>query len=173
MTEILVKKRKTLSLNRTPKLEDTPKKVKPVTLPVPPQISKEEKELNVKHCIEQGTKEKQQRFKACRSWLFSKWPEIFDKKNVRPLALGIYREIQEAHAKDGGEETLGFGSVVPIKRNLAKWCGHSDYLKALVEVGAKRYNLQGDAVGDVTEAQRNEAISALSRRKIEVAQRPD
>jgi sRNA-binding protein len=162
MTEIIIKKRKTLSLNRTPK------KVKPVTPPVSPQISKEEKELNVKHCIEQGTKEKQQRFKACRSWLFSKWPEIFDKKNVRPLALGIYREIQEAHAEDGGEGALGFGSVVPIKRNLARWCGHTDYLKAVVEPGAKRYSLRGEAVDVVTDEQRDSALSALKQRKVKV-----
>ncbi len=165
MTEIIIKKRKTLSLNRTPKSEETPKKVKPVTLPVPPQISKEEKELNVKHCIEQGTKEKQQRFKACRSWLFSKWPEIFDKKNVRPLALGIYREIQEAHAEDGGEDVLGFGSAIPVKRNLSKWCGHTDYLKALIKPDAKRYNLQGQVTGEVTEDQASAATTELKRRK--------
>ncbi|MGR6863277.1 hypothetical protein ACU5EH_24745 [Aliivibrio salmonicida] len=124
MTNIIIKKRRTLSL---------PKKTTAVLNVTKPT----REELDV---IEMGIKN--QRYQDCKIWICSRWPAMFDRDNVKPLALGIYRDIAIKHKEDGGFEVLGFGAV-PVKRFLSAWVKRKAYQRALSQFRCAAFQLTG------------------------------
>ena len=146
MVTITVKKRRTLTLNRTAspeekKLPEVPKKQKPA-------ISGEAR------MIENNRRQKEERdrnYIECKAWIFSKWPNLFDPKNVKPFELGISHKIRDEYDRDGGYEVLGFGRTLPISRVLNAWTRRKAYLRALAQEGAKRHDLNGNLVSDISQ----------------------
>ncbi|MFW9651202.1 ProQ/FINO family protein [Vibrio parahaemolyticus] len=143
MAQIIIKKRRTLSL-----LKDTP-------------LKKEEDKLSREELDRIEAEIKQQRCNDCKNWILSNWPEMFNKKDIKPLALGIHRDIAIAHKQAGGFEVLGFGSAVPVKRFLSVWIKRKAYQRALAAPGSKRFNLSGRESGPVSAVDREHAAKRL------------
>lgn len=147
MTKIIIKKRKTLSLSKP-------------SSPEPEEKKQSREELDK---IEQAIKN--QRYNDCKEWVLATWPEIFDKANVKPLSLGIHRDIAIAHREAGGFEVLGFGAAIPVKRFLSTWVKRKAYQRALSAPGAKRFNLSGEAVSEVSPSDQQMALESLEKAK--------
>ena len=77
-----------------------------------------------------------------------------------PLKIGIDRDIAELLAGEVSKKTLG--------RFLVRWTGRAGYLRAVAGGGA-RYDLDGQAAGEVTADQRETAVAALAARDAEGA----
>lgn len=150
MATLSLKKRTTLSLKKDGK---TPKASVVVE-------KKTSKELEVEQ-----RKIRNGNAKACRKWLMSTFPFLFDPKNPKPLALGIIKDIKKAHAECGGVDALGFGSHLSVSRVLHRWTRDHRYLKALCQEGAVRFNLLGEPVGPVSDDHIKEAQEALASMK--------
>ncbi|MGR6863107.1 ProQ/FINO family protein [Aliivibrio salmonicida] len=108
---------------------------------------------------------KNQRYQDCKIWICSRWPAMFDRDNVKPLALGIYRDIAIKHKEDGGFEVLGFGAAVPVKRFLSAWVKRKAYQRALSQSDAQRFNLLGESVSSVSEEDQLHAIKRIKLNK--------
>lgn len=74
----------------------------------------------------------------------------------RPLALRIDKEIHAALGKRYGRRIIG--------KVLAWHTGRKVYVAA-VAAGGPRFNLAGEPVGEVTEAQRDNAAARLAQRR--------
>ena len=83
-------------------------------------------------------------FKQC-------WPKAFDTLNVRPLAIGIHKEIQRE---------LPELSWVQLKNVMRIWCTSSYYLRVCTE-GAVRYGLDGLPDGVVSAGHATQVKSNL------------
>lgn len=96
-----------------------------------------------------------------RRWLehlTEMWPQAFDMKNPRPLAVGIIDAITaELSARGAG----GHGAV---RYAMKSYTGNIRYIRALAAGGA-RYNLRGEPEGEVTEEQRQRAAQTLKTMK--------
>ncbi len=153
MTTIVIKKRKTLSLltKATPEPEESK-----------PEISGAER------LAENNRKQEQERtrnYYACRDWIFSTWPDAFNQDDIKPLELGVNKQILSEYDRLGGAETLGFGRTLPIKRVLNGWTLRKAYLRALSQEGAFRHDLNGQAVEEVTPEHREKAKIHLEEKK--------
>ncbi|EGQ8541304.1 hypothetical protein GOZ65_23585 [Vibrio parahaemolyticus] len=149
MTKIIIKKRKTLSLKR-PEPEETKE---------PELTPKELAELRVIEAKKEGDRQ----YRACRDWIFSTWPELFDRNNIRPLAKGTLQSIKAEYVAQGGFESLGFHGNSPLKKVLSGWTKRKAYQKALAEEGAYRYHLLGEAVEPVSEIDQQHAAERLEK----------
>lgn len=147
MTQIIIKKRRTLSLSKQP-------------APEPEVIKPTREELDAMEAAI-----KKQRYQDCKNWIYSNWPDLFDPNNVKPLSLGIDRMISAKHKEAGGFEVLGFGSVLPVKRFVGYWVNRKAYQRALAEPGAQRFNLLGEAVSLVREEDQAHALQRLEKIK--------
>lgn len=142
MTQIIIKKRRTLSLSKAVEKEE------------PPKISREEQEAL-------DAQIRQQRYLDCREWISTRWPSMFNKKKIKPFAIGIHKEIIAAHKEAGGFEVLGFGSTRPVKLFISAWVRRKAYQKALSQPGAQRFNLAGEAIEDVSPEDQKAALEKL------------
>lgn len=90
---------------------------------------------------------------ATRALLAATFPKAFAGKGEKkiPLKIGIFHDIKQAHPE--------FRSAA-LHRALNDYTGGPLYLKAMV-AGAARINLEGDAVGFVTEEQAAHAAARL------------
>lgn len=149
MTEIIIKKRRKLTLNK--EVES-----KPVV------DNKKTKEDQEKLQAEESSRI----YFACRDWILESWPELFDKKSIKPLSIGIDDEIREAHRLAGGFEALKFGSYKPVRKFLSAWVRRKNYLKAVAEEGSQRFNLLGEAVEPVSDDAR-----AYAKNRLEVTKK--
>ncbi|MDF4628420.1 ProQ/FINO family protein [Vibrio parahaemolyticus] len=148
MTKIIIKKRRTLSLSKEPNPEPEEKKLSRE------ELDKIEAEI------------KQQRYDDCKNWILGTWPEMFNKENVRPLALGVHRDIAMAHREAGGLDVLGFGATKPVKRFLSSWVKRKAYQKALAKPGSKRFSLTGEE-GDLVDLKdREDAAKRIEAMKV-------
>lgn len=123
MTVITTKKRKTLSLNRVK--------------PQPELTGLQRGEEHNKRQME----ESQRQYLACENWIYSTWPHLFDRNNVKPFAVGIIELIKTEYDKQGGFEAMGFYRNTPFKKVMFGWTKRKAYQRALVKDGAQRYNL--------------------------------
>ena len=86
--------------------------------------------------------------------IMAKWPDIFDKRNPQPLAIGIHKDIAEAlQVSENG-----------VKAFLGKWTRGMRYLKALSKAENKRLNHITGAVQDITEQDRSRAEVLFKQR---------
>lgn len=152
MTKIIIKKRKTLLLNKkTPETEKNQ-----------PKLTGKQRgeEHNKKH-----QEEAQRQYIACKDWVYCSWPCLFDKDEVKPLAIGILEQIKAEYDKQGGFDLLGFYRNTPFKKVLSGWVKRKAYQKALIEEGALRYSLNGDPVETVSEMDKHTAMKRLEKAK--------
>lgn len=155
MTEIIFKKRKILTLNKAPaKKENTQ-----------PELTGKQRgeEHNKKH-----QEETQRQYIACKDWVYRSWPYLFDKDEVKPLAIGILEQIKAEYDKQGGFDLLGFYRNTAFKKVLSGWVRRKAYQKALIEEGALRYSLSGDPVEAVSEMDKQTAMKRLGNSKKQV-----
>lgn len=145
MTKIIIKKRRTLFLPKVLNQES------------------EEKKLSREELDKMEAEIKQQRNDDCKNWILETWPEMFNEENVKPLALGVHRDIATAHREAGGIDVLGFGAIKPVKRFLSYWVKRNAYQKALAKPDSKRFSLSGRE-GDLVDLKDRE--DAIKRIKI-------
>lgn len=158
MATIIIKKRRTLTLNRTA----SPEKQEIPAVTQEPVISGEARTVENNR---QQKEERDRNYRECKAWIFSKWPSLFDIENVKPLEIGISKRIREEYDRVGGQEVLGFGRALPVKRVLNGWTSRKAYLRALMQEGVKRYDLDGNSVSDVSQEHAEAAKEKLERRK--------
>ncbi|HGJ5857735.1 ProQ/FINO family protein [Arsenophonus nasoniae] len=87
------------------------------------------------------------------------WPNLFPENQLRPMKIGIQQDMwQEVKEK-------GF----PIARRRLKVClgsiGHHANYRALIQLGAFRYDKDGQIAGEVTQADVEDNLQRLARRK--------
>jgi len=92
-------------------------------------------------------------------WMRREYPELFTAGNVRPLAIGIQKDLAEARPENV--------SHLGISRALARWVQQSAYQQALAAEGARRFNLDGSDAGPVSDDHRNHAKELLDKRQTE------
>jgi len=87
---------------------------------------------------------------AALQQLMEAYPKTFDRKNVRPLKIGIQEDLvaDEKVAKN------------KIKRALASYVRSLNYYRSLRE-GAERIDINGEAVGVVTKEESEHAKNKL------------
>ncbi|PAV02441.1 hypothetical protein CBG25_10865 [Arsenophonus sp. ENCA] len=89
------------------------------------------------------------------------WPSLFPENQLRPMKIGIQQDMwQEVKEK-------GF----TISRRRLRAClgsigYHADY-RALIQLGAFRYDKDGQIVGEVTQADVEDNLQRLARRNKE------
>lgn len=154
MTEIIIKKRKTLSLKRPD--------IKVEEVKETPSLSPQE--LNALSVAE-AKKEADRQYIACREWMILNWPELFNSDNPKPLAKGIINAIKRVYIEQGGVENLGFYGNTPLKKFLSAWTRRKAYQKAMVADGAYRYGLTNDPVELVNEDDKAHALANLEEFK--------
>jgi len=123
------------------KLVEKPKQEVKVKIPKPPIPPK--KRLPLEEAILQIT---------------TFWPNLFPENQLRAMKIGIQQDMwQEVKEKD-----------FPIARKrlracLGSLCHHADY-RALIQLGAFRYDKEGQIVGEVTQADADDNLQRLARR---------
>ncbi|MDR5615087.1 ProQ/FINO family protein [Arsenophonus sp.] len=86
------------------------------------------------------------------------WPNLFPENQLRPMKIGIQQDMcQEVKEKD-----------LPIARRRLRAClgsigYHTDY-RALIQLGAFRYDKDGQIAGEVTQADVEDNLQRLARR---------
>ncbi|HIF9321640.1 TPA: ProQ/FINO family protein [Photobacterium damselae] len=105
---------------------------------------------------------KLEKISNARSWLISTFPYAFNPQMVRPLEIGIHKEIVAKHKEQGGCEALGFGWH-PLKRALKQWTSQPQYISQLAAKSAKRFDLDGLYVDDVSDKERLAAKRLLKK----------
>ncbi|HGJ5864835.1 MAG TPA: ProQ/FINO family protein [Arsenophonus nasoniae] len=123
------------------KLVEKPKQEVKVKIPKPPTPPK--KRLPLEEAISQIT---------------TFWPNLFPDGKLCPMKIGIQQDMwQEVKEKD-----------LPIARRRLRAClgsigHHADY-RALIQLGASRYDKSGQIVGEVTQADVEDNLQRLARR---------
>ncbi|NTV95897.1 MAG: ProQ activator of osmoprotectant transporter prop [Thiobacillus sp.] len=82
-------------------------------------------------------------------------------RDVRPLALGIHKTLQERMPELTKDQ---------VRTALRSHTGSTRYLKALAQA-KERYDLDGNPAGEVTEEQRAQAAEQLKERFRKAAER--
>ena len=86
--------------------------------------------------------------------LLDAYPKAFDPGHVRPLKLGVAKELMKIRP-----ETV---SVRSLRAALQIWCSSRPYLRALA-AGGDRYGLDGLPVGSVSEKDIEHAKKKLEK----------
>ncbi|HGJ5883751.1 ProQ/FINO family protein [Arsenophonus sp.] len=112
-----------------------------VKIPKPPTLPK--KRLPLEEAISQIT---------------TFWPNLFPENQLRPMKIGIQQDMwQEVKEKS-----------LPIARRRLRAClasiGHHTDYRALIQLGAFRYDKDGQIVGEVTQADVEDNLQRLARR---------
>ncbi len=86
------------------------------------------------------------------------WPYLFPEGKLCPMKIGIQQDMwQEVKEKD-----------LPIARRRLRAClgsiGHHTDYRALIQLGAFRYDKDGQIVGEVTQADVEDNLQRLARR---------
>lgn len=124
------------------KLVEKPKQEVKVKTPKPPTPSK--KRLPLEEAISQIT---------------TFWPYLFPAGQLCPMKIGIQQDMWQAVKEKG----------LPIARKRLSAClgsiGHHTDYRALIQLGAFRYDKEGQIVGVVTEADVEDNLKRLVRRE--------
>lgn len=107
--------------------------------------------------------------RAVLNILAERYPAAFhaDGRRVKPLAVGVLQELRAARQ---GENPLPV-SVHELRRALRYYTQGAAYLRALLR-GEARINLQGEAVGEVTEEQKQHAQALWEALEPKLPKRP-
>ncbi|WGM03256.1 ProQ/FINO family protein [Arsenophonus nasoniae] len=123
------------------KLVEKPKQEVKVKIPKPPIPPK--KRLPLEEAISQIT---------------TFWPNLFPEGKLCPMKIGIQQDMWQEVKENG----------FPIARRRLRAClgsigHHADY-RALIQLGASRYDKEGQIAGDVTQADVEDNLQRLARR---------
>ncbi|HGJ5898899.1 ProQ/FINO family protein [Arsenophonus apicola] len=130
----------------TPKRVEKPQPVTKVKIPKPPRQPK--KRLPLEEAISQIN-------------IF--WPALFPEHQLRPMKIGIQQDMwQEVNEKG-----------LPLTKKRLRSClgsigHHADY-RALIQLGANRYDKNGQVAGEVTQADVEDNLKRLARLKKTIA----
>lgn len=114
-------------------------------------------------------KRRAERTRAFLDQLMERYPACFvwDRKTVRPLAIGIQERLREDLNRDPEwKDTPNW----LVKQALARYTHAPSYLEALV-AGRKRVALDGADAGEVTDEAREHARQRREEQKKQAAQR--
>ncbi|MEW6764206.1 MAG: ProQ/FINO family protein [Pseudomonadota bacterium] len=123
---------------------------------------------------EAGAKSKAAHPRTIVARLAEVYPEAFatDGRKVRPLAVGILKELQAAREAQG-EDKPGHGlSMQELRRALRYYTQGAAYHRAIAR-GDARVNLAGEAVAEVTEEQKAHAEAKLVELAPKLPKRPE
>ncbi|WP_063657481.1 ProQ/FINO family protein [Candidatus Arsenophonus triatominarum] len=86
------------------------------------------------------------------------WPSLFPENQLRPMKIGIQQDMWKEVKEKG----------LPIARRRLRACldsigYHTDY-RALIQLGAFRYDKAGQITGEVTQADVEDNLQRLARR---------
>lgn len=123
------------------KLVEKPKQAVKVKIPKPPIPPK--KRLPLEEAISQIT---------------TFWYNLFPENQLRPMKIGIQQDMWQELKEKG----------LPIARRRLRAClgsigYHADY-RALIQLGAFRYDKEGQIVGEVTQADVDDNLKRLAKR---------
>jgi len=135
---------------------------------------------------EAGEKSKARHPRTIVARLAEAYPNAFstDGRKVRPLAVGILKELQAAREGQGqgegqregesqGEVEGGHGlSMQDLRRALRYYTQGAAYHRAVAR-GDARVNLAGESVGEVTEDQKAHAEAKLAELAPKLPKRPE
>ncbi|MFZ5467539.1 MAG: ProQ/FINO family protein [Pseudomonadota bacterium] len=98
------------------------------------------------------------------------YPNAFstDGRKVRPLAVGILKELQAAREGEGGHGL----SMQDLRRALRYYTQGAAYHRAVAR-GDARVNLAGESVGEVSEDQKAHAEAKLAELAPKLSKRPE
>lgn len=91
------------------------------------------------------------------SWLYAKFPNIINRKNPKPLMVGVAKVLGEHLPED-----IAFDD---LKIALRAYYKSQAYMRAIL-IEPHRVNLQGEAVSDVTFVEKKSAKDSLERIQI-------
>jgi sRNA-binding protein len=91
------------------------------------------------------------------SWLYAKFPNIINRKNPKPLMVGVAKVLGEHLPED-----IAFDD---LKIALRAYYKSQAYMRAML-IEPHRVNLQGEAVSDVTFVEKKSAKDSLERIQI-------
>ena len=94
--------------------------------------------------------------KQVEAFLVSTYPQLFNLRNLKPLALGVAKQVQAEHPQI---------PLAALRAALGLWCRRKQYLFAVAEEGSQRYNLDGSVAGSVSDSEREYSLSELERRQ--------
>ncbi|MDR5614623.1 ProQ/FINO family protein [Arsenophonus sp.] len=86
------------------------------------------------------------------------WPNLFTEHQLRPMKIGIQQDMWQEVKEKG----------LPIARKWLRAClgsigYHADY-RALIQLGAFRYDKDGQIVGEINQADVDDNLQRLARR---------
>lgn len=110
--------------------------------------------LKLKKPLDKRPTEPSQKLKGQQAgaWLESTYPDIFDRRNPKPLAIGIRNELHKAMPPGAIREGL--------RPALAYWCRRRRY-RGQIAAGGQRYQIDGQTAGDISKEHQAQARSAL------------
>ncbi|HGJ5856708.1 ProQ/FINO family protein (plasmid) [Arsenophonus nasoniae] len=134
-------KPKKVAKQQPKKVVERPKQAVKVKTPKPPTPPK--KRLPLDEAISQIT---------------TFWPYLFPDSELRPMKIGIQQDMWQEVKEKG----------LPIARKRLKAClgsiGHHVDYRALIQLGAFRYDKDGQMAGEVTQADVEDNLQRLARR---------
>lgn len=89
--------------------------------------------------------------KHLTTWLEREFPEVFSRKNPRPLMLGAHKVIADLTAT----------RPATVRVALHYWCSRNGYRRAIAK-GGPRYTLSLAVSGAVTPEEQEQAVAALN-----------
>ncbi|RIY33203.1 hypothetical protein CKF54_03155 [Psittacicella hinzii] len=89
---------------------------------------------------------KRQRLDETYEVLHAKFPKAIDRENIKPLAVDVHKQLFELTTEDGPLRKSA------IRQFLASYIRNDDYHAAALK-HKKRFNLEGEAVADIDEAE--------------------
>ncbi|KAB7619652.1 ProQ/FINO family protein [Alkalilimnicola sp. S0819] len=116
--------------------------------------------------MSQSDTQKRKRAERTREFLgqlAERYPQTFtrDRAALRPLAIGIQKELRAALDAD---EALKDTPNWLIRQALALYTRSMSYREAIIE-GRPRIDLQGEAAGEISDADKQHAQSELDKQK--------
>ncbi|WP_180558339.1 ProQ/FINO family protein [Arsenophonus endosymbiont of Apis mellifera] len=152
--------RKKVWVNSAPKKQvKKPKPQKPVKPVTQKRVEKSQPVVKIK--IPKPTKPPKKRLPLAEaiSQISIFWPDLFPEHQLRPMKIGIQQDMwQEVKEK-----------CLPITRRRLRVClgsiGHHADCRALIQLGASRYDKDGQVAGEVTQADVEDNLKRLARLK--------
>ncbi|HGJ5883170.1 ProQ/FINO family protein [Arsenophonus sp.] len=162
--------RKKVWVNAAPKKQakkpHPPKVAKQKQQPKKPVV-KPKQEVKVKTTKPPTPPKKRLPLEEAISQITTFWPYLFPDGKLCPMKIGIQQDMwQEVKEKS-----------LPIARRRLRAClgsiGHHTDYRALIQLGANRYDKSGQKVGEVTEADVEDNLRRLARRNESTHQSTD
>ncbi|HGJ5878502.1 MAG TPA: ProQ/FINO family protein [Arsenophonus nasoniae] len=146
-------------VNATPKKQVKKPKPQKVAKQQPKKVvEKPKQEVKVKIPKPLTPPKKRLPLEEAISQITTFWPNLFPENQLRPMKIGIQQDMWQEVKEKG----------LPIARRRLRAClgsiGHHANYRALIQLGAFRYDKYGQIVGEVTQADVDNNLQRLARR---------